>query len=119
MLCSPHQGTVVYAEDMADRRYSFYAPQVWMRQRRILMPTSSILGTHMKNNYEVLLLNTEIDEGAFSPPSTNLVDWADTPGVHQRMWDNEMGAGSAVINHALPTDRLEDKAALFEAWGIR
>jgi acrylyl-CoA reductase (NADPH)/3-hydroxypropionyl-CoA dehydratase/3-hydroxypropionyl-CoA synthetase len=31
---------VVYAEDMAGRRYSFYAPQVWTRQRRILMPTA-------------------------------------------------------------------------------
>lgn len=28
---------------------AFYAPQMWTRQRRILMPTATIAGTHLCN----------------------------------------------------------------------
>ena len=41
----PFTGRVVYAEDVGGGRYTFYAPQVWMRQRRIYMPTATIKGT--------------------------------------------------------------------------
>lgn len=43
-LVRPGTGRVVYGEEMAGRRYSFYAPQVWMKQRQIIMPTATILG---------------------------------------------------------------------------
>jgi acrylyl-CoA reductase (NADPH)/3-hydroxypropionyl-CoA dehydratase/3-hydroxypropionyl-CoA synthetase len=44
MLIKPFVGRVVYFEDMGGQRYSFYAPQVWMRQRRIYMPSANIWG---------------------------------------------------------------------------
>lgn len=118
MLCAPFMGEVVYAESMADRRYSFYAPQVWMRQRRIYMPTSEIFGTHMKNTYEVLKMNEEIEHGIFDVPQTYLVDWDDAPKAHQDMWKNNHESGSYVINHALPDDGIESKDELFEAWDV-
>ncbi|SMO38725.1 hypothetical protein [Melghirimyces algeriensis] len=43
-LVRPSTGRVVYGEEMAGRRYSFYAPQVWMNKRRIIMPTAAIAG---------------------------------------------------------------------------
>lgn len=116
MLCSDFKGEVVYAEDMSGRRYSFYAPQVWMRQRRIFMPTTEIFGTHMKNTYEVMKMNEEIERGIFGVPKTHLVDWDDAPQAHQDMWDNEHEEGSYVINHALPDPSLETKEELFDAW---
>ena len=53
MLVKANTGRVVYCSDMGGRRYSFYAPQVWMRQRRILMPTAAIVGTHLSNAAEI------------------------------------------------------------------
>jgi acrylyl-CoA reductase (NADPH)/3-hydroxypropionyl-CoA dehydratase/3-hydroxypropionyl-CoA synthetase len=116
MICSSFQGEVVYAEEMAGSRYSFYAPQVWMRQRRIYMPTTEIFGTHMKNTYEVLSLNEDIERDIFDVPPAHVTDWADTPRAHQDMWENTHEEGSYVIDHALPEGDLETRADLFEAW---
>ncbi|MFC6732430.1 MULTISPECIES: zinc-binding dehydrogenase [unclassified Haladaptatus] len=116
MLCFPFQGKVVFAEEMAGSRYSFYAPQVWMRQRRIYMPTTEIFGTHMKNPWEVAEMNEAIELGAFGVPNTHLTAWDDAQKAHQDMWDNTHEEGSYVINHALPEDGLEDEEALHAAW---
>ena len=62
-LVKPFTGRVVFAEDMAGQRFTFYAPQVWTRQRRILMPTASILGTHLCNAFEVARMNDMIAAG--------------------------------------------------------
>ncbi|MFC6734147.1 zinc-binding dehydrogenase [Haladaptatus sp. DYSN1] len=116
MLSAPYQGSVVFAEEMADSRYSFYAPQVWMRQRRIYMPTTEIFGTHMKNTYEVWKMNEDIELETFDVPETHLTPWDDAPKAHQEMWENAHEEGSYVINHALPESGLESKEALFDAW---
>ena len=52
-LVKPFTGRVVFSEDLQGRRFTFYAPQVWTRQRKIIMPTAAILGTHLCNAYEV------------------------------------------------------------------
>lgn len=119
MLCASFEGKVVYSEEMSGRRYSFYAPQVWMRQRRIYMPTTEVFGTHMKNTYEVLEMNEEIELDVFDVPKTRLTPWEDTPQAHQDMWDNEHEEGSYVINHALPDVDLQSKEDLFDAWDER
>jgi acrylyl-CoA reductase (NADPH)/3-hydroxypropionyl-CoA dehydratase/3-hydroxypropionyl-CoA synthetase len=117
MLVRPHTGRVVYSEDMGDRRYSFYAPQVWMRQREIYMPTAAILGSHLSNAYEVQQLNAEIDAGALDVTTPEVVDWDGLPTAHQKMWDNEHDAESYVVDHALPAEGLRDRRELFKAWG--
>ena len=116
MLSAPFEGTVVYSEEMSGRRYSFYAPQVWMRQRRIYMPSTEVFGTHMKNTYEVLEMNEEIELGTFDVPETHPTPWEDAPKAHQDMWENNHEEGSYVINHALPRDSLQSKEELLEAW---
>lgn len=116
MLCASFKGKVIYSENMSSQRYSFYAPQVWMRQRRIIMPTTEIFGTHMKDTYEVMKLHEEIEQGTIDVPKTNLSAWENTPSVHEDMWNNEHKEGSYVINHALPDSSLESKEDLIDAW---
>ena len=125
MIVKPHTGRVVYCGDMAPdghgRRYSFYAPQVWMRQRRILMPTAAIVGTHLSNAAEIAGLNRIIASGAVRVPTTYLGAWDELPTLHQAMWENRLpeatgGAAKAVVNHALPEAGLKTRDELLIAW---
>ena len=125
MIVKPHTGRVVYCGDMAPngngRRYSFYAPQVWMRQRRILMPSASIIGTHLSNAAEIAGLNRVIASGAVRVPTTYLGAWDELPTLHQAMWENRLpeatgGAAKAVVNHALPEAGLTSRDELLIAW---
>lgn len=123
MMVKPHTGAVIYCGDMSKRRYSFYAPQVWMRQRSILMPTAAILGTHLCNAAEVIHLNRMISSDAVTVPEPFLGDWDDIAGLHQAMWENRLpevtgGAVKAVVNHALPRAGLKNYDDLLAAWGL-
>ncbi len=115
-LVKPFTGRVVYCEEMAGRRYAFYAPQVWTRQRRILMPTASILGTHLCNAYEVTRMNDMVAAGLLEVTEPTVVPWQDLPTAHQAMWDNKHQGANYVVNHALPAPGLRSRDALFEAW---
>jgi acrylyl-CoA reductase (NADPH)/3-hydroxypropionyl-CoA dehydratase/3-hydroxypropionyl-CoA synthetase len=115
-LVKPYTGRVVYSEDMAGRRYSFYAPQVWMRQRRVYMPTANIFGTHLNNAFEVVAMNDQIGAGLLevTPPVT--VEWNELAEAHQAMWENRHVGATYVVNHALPRLGLKTRQELFEAW---
>jgi acrylyl-CoA reductase (NADPH)/3-hydroxypropionyl-CoA dehydratase/3-hydroxypropionyl-CoA synthetase len=118
-LVQPFTGRVVYFEAMRGHRYSFYAPQVWTRQRRILMPTASILGTHLSNAYEVTRMNDMVDAGQLEVTPPTVVAWRDLPEAHQAMWENRHAGATYVVNHALPTLGLRSVDQLFEAWAAR
>ena len=115
-LVKPFTGRVVYAEEMAGRRYTFYAPQVWMRQRRILMPSAAIKGTHLCNAYEVATMNEMVAAGLLTVTEPAVVAWPELPAAHQAMWENRHAAATYVCNHALPAPGLRTKEQLFEAW---
>ncbi|MDH4392931.1 MAG: enoyl-CoA hydratase-related protein, partial [Aquabacterium sp.] len=115
-LVKPFTGRVVYCEEMAGRRYAFYAPQVWTRQRRILMPSASILGTHLCNAYEVTRMNDMVAAGLLDVTEPTVVPWAGLPAAHQAMWDNRHQGATYLVNHALPALGLRSRDALFEAW---
>ncbi|MEL7030373.1 MAG: acetyl-CoA synthetase, partial [Pseudomonadota bacterium] len=74
-LVKPFGGRVVYTEDMSGKRYTFYAPQVWTRQRRILMPTANIYGAHLCNAHEVTLMNNMIAAGLLDVTEPTVVPW--------------------------------------------
>jgi acrylyl-CoA reductase (NADPH)/3-hydroxypropionyl-CoA dehydratase/3-hydroxypropionyl-CoA synthetase len=121
MLVKPGTGRVVYAGEMGGRRYSFYAPQVWMRQRRILMPSAEIIGSHLSNAADVARLNRMIDAGMVGVDAPYLGAWSELPEIHQAMWENRLpehtgGAAKAVVNHALPQPGLKTRNDLFAAW---
>ena len=115
-LVKPFTGRVVYAEDMSDRRFTFYAPQVWTRQRRIIMPTATIAGTHLCNAYEVARMNEMLGAGLLDATEPTVVRWRDLPQAHQAMWENRHQGATYVCNHALPALGLRSRRELFEAW---
>jgi len=116
-LVKPFTGRVVYCEPMAGKRYTFYAPQVWMRQRRILMPTATIAGTHLCNAFEVARMNDMIAAGQLEVSPPNVVPWQELPAAHQAMWDNTHAGANYVVNHALPRSGLRSRDELFQEWG--
>ncbi|MFS0736578.1 AMP-binding protein [Sphingomonas sp. 1P06PA] len=118
-LVKPFTGRVVFAEDLSGRRFTFYAPQVWTRQRRILMPTASILGTHLCNASEVARMNDMIAAGLLEVTEPEVVEWADLPEAHQAMWENRHAGATYVVNHALPAMGLRSRDALLEMWAAQ
>ena len=118
-LVKPFTGRVVYCEEMAGHRYAFYAPQVWTRQRKILMPTASILGTHLTNAYEVTRMNDMIAAGLLDITPPTVVPWNELPVAHQAMWENRHAGANYLVNHALPALGLRGKDALLEAWAAQ
>ncbi len=118
-LVKPFTGRVVYCEDMSGRRYTFYAPQVWMRQRRILMPRASIAGTHLCNAYEVARMNDMISAGQLEVTPPTMVAWPELPRAHQAMWDNTHAGANYVVNHALPRVGIRTKDELFQEWAAQ
>ncbi|MBC8087323.1 MAG: zinc-binding dehydrogenase, partial [Phycisphaerae bacterium] len=115
-LVKPFTGRVVYCEEMQGQRYAFYAPQVWTRQRRILMPAASILGTHLANAFEVTRMNDMVAAGLLDITPPTVVPWHELPTAHQAMWENKHAGANYLVNHALPALGLRGKDALLEAW---
>ncbi|MEM6828235.1 MAG: AMP-binding protein, partial [Pseudomonadota bacterium] len=115
-LVKPFGGCVIYAEDMSDRRYTFYAPQVWTRQRRIYMPNANIFGTHLCNAYEVTMMNEMVAAGLLDVTEPTMVPWEGLPEAHQSMWENRHSGATYVVNHALPASGLRTKDELLEYW---
>jgi acrylyl-CoA reductase (NADPH)/3-hydroxypropionyl-CoA dehydratase/3-hydroxypropionyl-CoA synthetase len=115
-LVKPFTGRVLFTEDMRGRRYTFYAPQVWTRQRRILMPTASILGTHLCNSFEVTRMNDMIAAGLLDVTEPTVVPWEGLPEAHQAMWENRHSGATYIVNHALPAPGLRSRDALLENW---
>jgi acrylyl-CoA reductase (NADPH)/3-hydroxypropionyl-CoA dehydratase/3-hydroxypropionyl-CoA synthetase len=118
-LVKPYTGRIVYAEEMAGQRYSFYAPQIWMRQRRVYMPSANIWGTHLCNAYEVTLMNDQIDAGLLEVTDPAVIPFDEMPEAHQAMWENRHTASNYVCNHALPLLGLKTKDELYEAWAAQ
>jgi acrylyl-CoA reductase (NADPH)/3-hydroxypropionyl-CoA dehydratase/3-hydroxypropionyl-CoA synthetase len=115
-LVKPFVGRVLFAEDMAGRRYTFYAPQVWTRQRRILMPTAAIRGTHLCNAHEVTAMNDMVAAGLLDVTMPTIVPWEGLPEAHQAMWENRHEGATYVVNHALPAIGLRSRDELLERW---
>ena len=118
-LVKPFGGRVVYAEPMKGRRYTFYAPQVWTRQRRIYMPSAEIFGTHLCNAYEVTMMNEMVAAGLLDVTEPTVVPWEGLPEAHQAMWENRHSGATYVVNHALPTTGLRTKNELLEYWAAQ
>jgi acrylyl-CoA reductase (NADPH)/3-hydroxypropionyl-CoA dehydratase/3-hydroxypropionyl-CoA synthetase len=118
-LVKPNVGRVVYAEDLGGRRLSFYAPQVWMRQRRILMPTAEIRGTHLNTAREFAEVQERIASGLIDVVPPVPVPLAELPEAHQAMWENRHAGATYVALHALPRLGLKSRDELYRAWAIQ
>jgi acrylyl-CoA reductase (NADPH)/3-hydroxypropionyl-CoA dehydratase/3-hydroxypropionyl-CoA synthetase len=118
-LVKPNVGKVVYAEDLSGRRLSFYAPQVWMRQRRILMPTAEIRGTHLNTAREFAEMQERIAAGMIDVTAPVTVPLTEIAEAHQAMWENRHAGANYVATHGLPRLGLKTRDELYRAWAIR
>ena len=118
-LVKPNVGKVVYSEDLKGARFSFYAPQVWMRQRRILMPTAEIRGTHLNTSREFAEMQERIAAGHINILPPTIIPMEDVPQAHQAMWENRHAGANYVALHALPRTNLKSRDELYRAWAIR
>ncbi|MEM1022944.1 MAG: AMP-binding protein [Myxococcota bacterium] len=118
-LVKPNVGRVVYSEELAGVRLSFYAPQVWMRQRRILMPSAEIRGTHLNTAREFSEMQEKIASGLTDVVSPTLIPMTEVAEAHQAMWENRHAGATYVAVHALPRPGLKTKDELYRAWAIR
>jgi acrylyl-CoA reductase (NADPH)/3-hydroxypropionyl-CoA dehydratase/3-hydroxypropionyl-CoA synthetase len=119
-LARPHTGRIVYLESTADHRLSFYAPNVWMHQKRVLFPTFSILGSHLSNADQAEQVVRLIDAGALTihPPAVHA--WDEFVEIHQAMHENRH-AGTMTVRVGAPAalDGARNARAVFEEWGSR
>jgi acrylyl-CoA reductase (NADPH)/3-hydroxypropionyl-CoA dehydratase/3-hydroxypropionyl-CoA synthetase len=118
-LVKPNQGRVVYSEALTGRRFSFYAPQVWMRQRRILMPSAEIRGTHLNTAREYAEVLERLAAGMIDVVEPVPVPLTELPSAHQAMWDNAHAGATYVAIHGLPRTGLKTRDELYRAWAIR
>lgn len=118
-LVKANVGRVVYAEDIEGVRLSFYAPQVWMRQRWILMPTAEIRGTHLNTAYEFSEMQKKVAAGFIDIPDPVPVEMTDLAEAHQAMWENRHAGATYVAMHGLPRLGLKTRDELYRAWALR
>ena len=65
-LARPFTGRVVYARGPAGRRFSFYAPNVWMHQKRVAVPDVRDPGSHLSNAHQADEVVRLLDAGALT-----------------------------------------------------
>ncbi len=119
-LARPHTGSVVFLERAEGRRFSFYAPNVWMHQKRILFPGFSILGSHLSNAHQAEEVVRLIDSGALRIHAPALHAWEDGAQAHQQMHENRHAGTLAMRVGATPAlDGARSARQVYEAWGSR
>jgi acrylyl-CoA reductase (NADPH)/3-hydroxypropionyl-CoA dehydratase/3-hydroxypropionyl-CoA synthetase len=119
-LARPFTGVVVYLEDTADDRLSFYAPNVWMHQKRVLFPAFAILGSHLSNAHQAEEVVRLLDGGALAvhPPAVHA--WDELAEAHQAIHDNRhTGTLTVRVGATAALDGLRTARQLYEAWGSR
>src|SRR4030095_10843080 len=113
-------GRVVYVEPTEGRRFSLYAPNVWMHEKRVLFPTFSILGSHLSNAHQAEAVVRLLDAGALRVHTPVVREWAALPECHQAIHENRhagivtvrVGAGPAL-------DGARAAREVYAAWGAR
>ncbi|MCI0546589.1 MAG: enoyl-CoA hydratase-related protein [Candidatus Rokubacteria bacterium] len=119
-LVRPFTGVVVYLEVTWDRRFSFYAPNVWMHEKRILFPTFGILGSHLSNAHQAEEVVRLIDGGALRvhPPAVH--GWEEVGESHQAIHENRHTGTIAVrVGASGALDGARTAREVYTAWGSR
>ncbi len=119
-LARPFTGRVVYLEAAAGRRFSFYAPNVWMHQKRILFPTFSILGSHLSNSHQAAETLRLLDGGALAVHPPAIHPWEALAEVHQAIHDNRhQGTSTIRVAAGAGLDAAHTAREVYASWGAR
>jgi acrylyl-CoA reductase (NADPH)/3-hydroxypropionyl-CoA dehydratase/3-hydroxypropionyl-CoA synthetase len=119
-LARPFTGVVVYVEGTEDRRFAFYAPNVWMHQKRVLFPTFAILGSHLSNAHQAEECVRLLDASALTVQPPAIHDWAELADANQALHENRHAGTLTIRIGASPAlDRARTVREVYEAWGSR
>lgn len=119
-LARPFTGAVVYAESTEGERLSFYAPNVWMHQKRVLFPTFSILGSHLSNAHQADEVVRLIDAGVLAVHPPAVAPWEELADANQAMHENRHAGTITIRVGATPAlDAARTARQVYEAWGSR
>ncbi len=119
-LCRPHTGRVVYCEATDGQRLSFYAPNVWMHQKRILFPGFAILGSHLSNAHQAEEVVRLLDAGALAVHPPAIEDWDGLAEAHQAIYENRhAGTITVRVGAGAVLDAARSGREIYTAWGSR
>ena len=114
-MVRPFTGAVVYGEAVR-RAYTLYAPQVWMRQRRVYFPSFEVIGSHMGNPQQGREVIDWIAQGLVRIPPPRVYEADEAPRAFQAMHANS-ASGSFVVHIASPGRGLTTEREVEEADG--
>jgi acrylyl-CoA reductase (NADPH)/3-hydroxypropionyl-CoA dehydratase/3-hydroxypropionyl-CoA synthetase len=119
-LARPFTGVVVYLEGTDERRFAFYAPNVWMHQKRILFPSFAILGSHLSNAHQADECVRLLDAGALTVQPPAIHPWEDLGDANQALYENRhAGTLTIRVGATARLDRARSAREVYEAWGSR
>jgi len=119
-LARPFTGAVVYAEPSEGRRFSFYAPNVWMHGKRVLFPTFSVLGSHLSNAHQAEECARLVDAGVLAVHSPEIHAWDDLAEANQALRENRhSGTLTVRVGATEALDTARTARQVYEAWGSR
>jgi enoyl-CoA hydratase/carnithine racemase len=119
-LARPFTGVVVYMEATEDRRFAFYAPNVWMHQKRVLFPTFAILGSHLSNAHQAEECVRLLDAGALTVHPPGIHAWDELAEANQALHENRhAGTLTIRVGATAALDRARSAREVYESWGSR
>jgi enoyl-CoA hydratase/carnithine racemase/NADPH:quinone reductase-like Zn-dependent oxidoreductase len=119
-LCRPFTGRVVYLEDTSGRRLSFYAPNVWMHEKRVLFPGFAILGSHLSNAHQAAQVVRLLAGAALTVQAPVVEPWENLAAANQAIRENRH-AGTLTVRAGATAalDRARTARDVYAAWGSR
>ena len=119
-IARPFTGRVVYLEETAGRRFAFYAPNVWMHQKRVLFPSFAILGSHLSNAHQADEVVRLLDSGALTVHPPVVQGWDDLAEANQAIHENRHAGTITIRVGATPAlDGARTARQVYETWGSR
>jgi enoyl-CoA hydratase/carnithine racemase/NADPH:quinone reductase-like Zn-dependent oxidoreductase len=119
-IARPFTGAILYVEPTDGDRLSFYAPNVWMHQKRILFPTFAILGSHLSNAHQADEVVRLLDGGTLTVEPPTVRPWEEMAEANQEIYENRHTGTIAVRVGAVPAlDGARTAREVFSAWGSR
>jgi enoyl-CoA hydratase/carnithine racemase/NADPH:quinone reductase-like Zn-dependent oxidoreductase len=119
-LCRLFTGRVVYVEDTAGQRLSFYAPNVWMHGKRVVFPSCAILGSHLSNAHQAAEVVRLLDGGALAVHTPSIEAWDALAEANQAIRENRhAGTITVRVGATAGLDAARTAREVYTAWGSR
>jgi len=112
-------GRVVYFENMKGRRYNFYAPTVWMNQRKILTPGFNIISTHLGNPAQAVKLIRDLSNGILEPAQVEILPTADGLPAGYEAQHEGTRVGTTAVNFGTPDLSITNATGHDTALGVK